>query len=141
MRLIFLDIDGVLNTSETKQRHRGFIGMQPDLVQRFNELVRSTDAGVILSSTWRIDPNWEKTMRSCGLTCKFLGRTDRLPSGIRGEEIQEWLDKYTEPVEAYAIIDDDSDMLPHQPHFKTSFYAGGLTDEIAEAIRKHLCGC
>ena len=32
---------------------------------------------------------------------------------LRGEEIQDWLDNHPE-VEDYAILDDDSDMLPEQ---------------------------
>jgi hypothetical protein len=32
----------------------------------------------------------------------------------------------------YAILGDGSDMLPHQPHFKASFFRGGLTEKIAQ---------
>ena len=29
-------------------------------------------------------------------------------------------------------------MLPHQPHFKTSFYRGGLTERIAQRVQLYL---
>jgi hypothetical protein len=43
MKVIFLDIDGVLNRigtfNRTTTRWRGYIGMEPELVYRFNDLV------------------------------------------------------------------------------------------------------
>jgi len=144
MKVIFLDIDGVLNTRYTPQRHRGFIGMHPELVERFNKLRARTGAKVVLSSTWRLAKDWKNTMAECGLdTEHFIDRTPHMPltGGVeameRGKEIQAWLNEHPD-VEAYAILDDDSDMLPHQPHFKTSFYEGGLTEEVAERVAAHL---
>ena len=62
MKVIFLDIDGVLNCigsfNRTKTRFNGFVGMDPTLVARFNSLVEKTGARVVLSSTWRLDPKW-----------------------------------------------------------------------------------
>lgn len=54
-------------------------------------------------------------------------------SGHRGSEIQEWLDKQTEPCR-YVILDDDSDMLDCQlPYFiQTDWLKWGLSDEDVE---------
>lgn len=54
-------------------------------------------------------------------------------SGHRGSEIQEWLDKQTEPYR-YVILDDDSDMLDWQlPYFiQTDWLKWGLSDEDVE---------
>lgn len=51
----------------------------------------------------------------------------------RGSEIQEWLDKQTEPYR-YIILDDDSDMLDCQlPYFiQTDWLKWGLSDEDVE---------
>jgi hypothetical protein len=57
----------------------------------------------------------------------------------RGEEIEAWLAAHPE-VEVYAILDDDSDMLRHQPHFKTCFSKGGLTEKIAWQVQDCLRG-
>lgn len=72
----------------------------------------------------------------------------------RGKEIKAWLDKWdegtlrnapkhtsilNETVTAYAILDDDSDMLPEQmPNFFKTSWATGITEEIADAVEKHL---
>lgn len=56
----------------------------------------------------------------------------------RGKEIEEWLSINPYGVTKYCILDDDSDMLPHQKHFKTSFEEGGLTEEIAQQVIKYL---
>ena len=136
MKVIFLDIDGVLNTLKTLQRHNGFIGMSPILVRRFNKLAKDTGARVVLSSTWRHDKNWRRVMKKNGLDMRFLGRTKELRGLIRGHEIQEWLGRHD--VEKYVILDDDTDMLPDQIPFKTDFYVGGLTKEICDMVKGYL---
>jgi HAD domain in Swiss Army Knife RNA repair proteins len=61
MIVIFLDIYGVLNCIgffyRTEARFDGYIGMDPELVARFNAFVKETGADVVLSSTWRLDPS------------------------------------------------------------------------------------
>lgn len=146
MKVIFLDIDGVLNCAGTTDRwpkNSGMLGIEPAKVKIFNNILRRTDARVVLSSTWRHDDDWLRTMKANGLHSRyFIDRTPRMPlmGGAemmeRGKEIQAWLDKHPE-VTKYAIIDDDSDMLPEQPLFKTSWQTG-LTHKIADQVIKHL---
>jgi hypothetical protein len=138
VNVIFLDIDGVLNTSKTVERWRGCVGIDQVLAQRFLRLQQATRAGVVLSSTWRLSRNWKANMRRNGV----MGITDRTPDlrdRTRGEEIQAWLDAHAE-VQLYAILDDACDMLPHQPLFRTSFFRGGLTEEIAQRVLLHFEG-
>jgi hypothetical protein len=55
----------------------------------------------------------------------------------RGHEIQAWLRECTEKPR-YAIIDDDSDILPIQrPNFFQTNGADGLTHEIADIVAAH----
>ena len=56
MKAIFLDIDGVLNSEETHNPRNFPYFIDGRLLDRFTELVRTTEAKVILSSSWRIDP-------------------------------------------------------------------------------------
>ena len=56
MKAIFLDIDGVLNSEETDNPRNFPYFIDRRLLNRFKELVRITEAKVILSSSWRIDP-------------------------------------------------------------------------------------
>ena len=146
-KVIFLDIDGVLNSEEGFERNKGtnWNMLDPILVERFNRLVEETGAKVVLSSSWRLDTDWYEKMLKGGLKCTFLGRTPRMPRPVgtsaeyaeRGKEILEWLSINPYGVSAYAIIDDDPDFLPDQPLFRTSFKTG-LTDEICEAVKSHL---
>ena len=132
MKVIFLDIDGVLNCATTKERWGGFIGMSEDKVLLFNRILEETGAYVVLSSTWRHDDDWLETMFRNGLNIdRFIGRTKSL-GGMRGFEINEWLSRH-QGVDKFAIIDDDSDMLPGQKLFRTT-WEHGLTEDIANQI-------
>src|SRR4051812_30542863 len=113
LRIIFLDIDGVLNSRKTVERWRGCIGIDRVLAERFARLQQATGVGVVLSSTWRLSRNWRANMRRNGVV-GIIDRTPDLRARTRGEEIQAWLDVHPE-VQLYAILDDARDMLPHQP--------------------------
>jgi hypothetical protein len=56
MKIVFLDIDGVLNCKKTANPRKFPYIVDPVLLVRFNELIARTDAKGVLSSTWRIDP-------------------------------------------------------------------------------------
>jgi hypothetical protein len=136
MKVIFLDIDGVLNKRQTVERWRGLIGIDATLARRFAQLQEVTGAVVVLSSTWRLERNWKAMMRRNGVV-GIIDRTPDLPGHSRGEEIEAWL-ALNPHVKIYAVLDDQNDMLPHQPHFKTSFFRGGLTERIARRVQRHL---
>ena len=56
MKFIFLDIDGVLNCSETKHKSpTGCVGIDPDKVFQLKQIVDATGAKIILTSTWKTD--------------------------------------------------------------------------------------
>jgi hypothetical protein len=138
MRVIFLDIDGVLNCKNTTQRSRGFIGIDPFLVAIFNKIIFATDAEIILSSAWRLfnDSGKEEIRRA---VMPFISETPRPTTGFRGDEIREWFKLNPNiQIEKYAILDDDSDFYPDQPLFKTSWETG-LTEEIANNLIQYLC--
>ena len=56
MKVIFLDIDGVLNCAKTPNPRKLPYIVDPRLLRRFARLVKRTKAKVVLSSTWRYDP-------------------------------------------------------------------------------------
>jgi hypothetical protein len=56
MRVIFLDIDGVLNCKSTQYPRKLLYIIDPSLLVRLKQLLTLTDANVVLSSTWRYDP-------------------------------------------------------------------------------------
>lgn len=137
MKVLFLDIDGVVNSQATAQRHRGFVGIDPYMADLVKKIVADTDCKVVLSSSWRVWPASKATVtkqvvKLYDATRDFKGKTDR------GCEIKDWLDRHPD-VERYAILDDNSDFHPDQHLFKTS-WPFGLTPEIAEDVTNYLNG-
>ncbi len=119
MKVLFLDIDGVLNSVRTAIAHEGFpFDFSEKGMGRFDhtsialiqKLCRLADVKVVLSSTWRLSFTVVEVSEALGLP--VIDRTKSL-AGNRGTEIQEWLDRHPE-VEQYAILDDNSDMLDSQ---------------------------
>lgn len=63
MRAIFLDIDGVLNCISTKDRYCNcIIGIEDKLVKSLHEIVKQTDAKIVLCSSWKL--SWNKTNKN-----------------------------------------------------------------------------
>jgi HAD domain in Swiss Army Knife RNA repair proteins len=56
MKVIFLDIDGVLNCKRTSNPRKFPYIVDKRLLLRFRRLLDQTSAKVVLSSTWRYDP-------------------------------------------------------------------------------------
>lgn len=123
MKVLFLDIDGVLNSSRTAVAFRGYPhDLTTDHVAMLDpvglNLIRGLCAiggvSVVVSSAWRTTHHWDAIGRALDLPTM-----DRTPSllGCRGDEIADWLKRHPD-VECWAIIDDDADMLPDQlPRF------------------------
>lgn len=165
VKILFLDIDGVVNSVVTAQRHRGVIGIDPYMAILVDRIVQATGCKIVLSSTWRLFENSREEVRQ--QVGEFIACTPSMPlmGGAemceRGKEIKAWLEanptiKCDTPtscpqnsramcnghkIERFAILDDNSDMLPEQSEnfFKTS-WSTGLTQEIANEVIKYLNG-
>ncbi len=135
MKVLFLDIDGVVNCATTTQRHRGTIGIDPYMAFLVGNMVDDLGLTVVLSSSWRHWPDGVNEVRE--QVCKIFDVTDRVSGELRGVEIQQWLDAHPE-VTKYAILDDNSDMLVDQmPNFFHTRWEVGVTPEIIDNIKKH----
>lgn len=134
MKVLFLDIDGVVNCVSTRQRHRGFIGIDPLLAFIVGKIQLDTDCHVVLSSAWRLHPDGREEVRK--QVCDVIDVTPDLPNGIRGLEIQAWLTEHP-GVTRYAILDDNDDFLPDQKLFQTTWQTG-ITEEIATQVTEYL---
>lgn len=53
MKIIFLDIDGVLNCKFTKKEIFWFAFVSPQKIELLKQLIERSGAKVVLSSTWR----------------------------------------------------------------------------------------
>tara|TARA_R110000772_G_scaffold5454_7_gene19517 strand:+ start:1790 stop:2248 length:459 start_codon:yes stop_codon:yes gene_type:complete len=95
-KVIFLDVDGVLNVMSDS--YRTFMKpygqhIEPHLVERLNYLIKKTDAYVVVSSSWRVHmDDLEKQMVEQGFKYwdKVIGAT-AYDGKYRGEQIADWI--------------------------------------------------
>lgn len=124
MKIIFLDIDGVLNLIPQEFDKYGGI-FHSHFVNNLKILIEQTNAKIVISSTWRL--SGLTVMQEMWEHRNLPGEViDITPSHyfnvelnvkddedvLRGHEIQYWLDKHN--IDNYVILDDDIDMLKHQ---------------------------
>jgi hypothetical protein len=126
MKVIFLDIDGVISTFEKQWK------LDINKLDLLTNIINETNAKIVISSSWRIGCTNADDMKQRLLTHRiddnikyseefktFLESIiDITPNGsqngpLRGNEIQDWIDEHND-IETYVIIDDDSDMLDKQ---------------------------
>jgi len=132
MKVLFLDIDGVLNSTRTAIAYKRYpFNFDGDMhmfdevaIRLIQKLCEETSAVVCVSSTWR--GHFTDQEISEGLSIPVVGHTPLLYKN-RGYEIQEWLDKHPDVTE-WAIVDDNSDMLESQKdHFVQTDGREGLS--------------
>lgn len=149
MKVIFLDIDGVLTPYYRKYR------LSLEKIKLICDIIKETEAKIVISSSWRhgskdaeefvrknlynapfrLEEGLQEAANEYGnFIDAIVGLTDTIHS-IRGEQIQRYLDSHPE-IENYVIIDDDSDMLDDQLcHFvQTDTYEGITEREVRLAI-------
>lgn len=144
MKVLFLDIDGVLNSMRTAIANGGFPHdfskpgqFDMTAIGLIRKLCVETDTKIVLSSTWRILDHY----LDCGLYLN-LPIIDATPvcNSFRGHEIKAWLDMHPE-VSQYAIVDDDDDMLEEQkPFFVNTNVEEGLMYKDYKQLRAILGG-
>lgn len=139
-RLVFLDIDGVLNRliSWKRQARRKPAHVDPQCLAVLHSILGETGARVVLSSSWRLVRSRMQNvrlLRRLGVQCNFAGCTPHLSMRQRGDEIAAFLRK-TRPAD-FVIIDDDRDMRYLRGRLvKTRFKSGLLPKHLHEAKRR-----
>src|SRR5262245_46158989 len=117
VRVIFLDIDGVLNSGKTPNPRELPYVVDKKLLRLFVRLVRRARANVVLISDWRHDPAGLYAARYHGIRYKDI--VPELRGKSRGNDIRMWLKKHPK-VKRYVVIDDDDDDLDDFPLFQPS---------------------
>ena len=134
VKFIFLDIDGVLNSSNSLEYnpsinysliHNGIDGstfyeynyelskLDSKPIQLINSLVEQTKSEIIISSDWRLGYSVGQLINFFArraATFKLHGMTPRIVGGNRPEEIEEYLDPFKDKRHfnlKYVILDDD----------------------------------
>ncbi len=148
-RVVFLDIDGVLNSTRywdaNKPLPMGQAGaIDPEAVARLNRIVKATHADVVISSSWRtmgVDLV-QAMLKERGFVGAVNGATPVKLGCDRCTEIEDWLyaHKYAAQWWRFAVLDDDprawrqdSDFGQWGRFFPTNYLAG-LTDEHVDLV-------
>jgi hypothetical protein len=165
MKIIFLDIDGVLNSMDYMNllhmsKHDAKMDKEtmdeygqlfdPRCVQWLEYIIAKTGAKIVISSTWRMSglQIMQELWKHRNLPGEVIDVTGRGgvdpeiierfydPGADRGYEIQQWIEDHSD-INSYVILDDDSDMCPGQ-HFVKCDSKYGITREVANAAINYL---
>lgn len=132
-KIVFLDIDGVLNCTKTEQMLGNYLGLDPDLIENFNAIITAhPDAKIVVSSTWRYTfeegiytdfDGLKKLLADHGLKGEIIGKTAvRLSPMSRGAEIRHWLESHRGEYDSYVILDDDTrGMAPYGQRYYDNY--------------------
>lgn len=158
MKVIFLDIDGVLNGEYSKIYKKEDGDLDCKKAKLIKELVRKTGAKIVLSSSWK--HRWDNTLRKKKLLKFFAENSLKLyditptfdgddyeiiyagkavyeRDFVRGREITQYL--LTHDIESYVIFDDIIDLgKEHKDNLiVTKFYYGnGISKkDIKKALK------
>jgi hypothetical protein len=157
MKIIFLDIDGVLNHDQTMSiTPGGWKGLSINLVSRLGLITKKTGAVVVLTTSWRND--WDKNVENRNPDGEYLYRKlskekvfildktkdfsedQRGAYFYRGKEIVDYLQNHPE-IESYIVVDDNEfDFADHPeailPYFiQTDSNVGLSMDNMNQMIQ------
>ena len=168
MKILFLDIDGVLNSDVYMasdeyynackdagiKNHRSYevvtkahhLHIDPAGVKLLNDLIAKSGVKVVLSSTWRIRYSLEEMnamLQGRGATFEVTDATPvKMSWRPRGSEVAEYLRDLEEEEgivpEAFVILDDRDEFPKQQDHFVHTPEATGITQEHVDKALKIL---
>ena len=162
--IIFLDIDGVINSHDWWERRKGIVpresrglyDLDPLACLRLQDICEGTKASLVLTSTWRLNRSLaavQKLFVQRGITAPLIGRTPSLRHHEadfeepwsrmgRGLEVQWWLRTYLGDEGTcnakFVCLDDDKDFGDLLGKLVQTRMATGLTDLEGDYVYKHL---
>ena len=151
--VIFLDFDGVMVTDRYQDQltdagsplRDGYgAKFDPACVELLKEIIDATDAGIVVTSTWKMDMGLDGLQQMWGgryLPGKVVGVTPDIDPIHRGDEVQAWLDAHPTAVR-YAIIDDcpllDFFREDQQEHLFKVHQSTGLDESTTRKVIEHV---
>lgn len=138
MRVLFLDVDGVLNRTGYKPGASAGLRswIEPELARRLGDVIAATGASVVLSSDWRRGRELSllrEELAAAGVVCTLIDTTPVLGE-VRWREIEAWMTANQLAPEAVVIVDDGYDMGPLAARFVRTSPLNGLDADAARAI-------
>lgn len=160
MKILFLDIDGVLNSYQSAQLLDHVKRKDGDFPEFFQDYVTSSGdmcplaisnleyiletvktVQIVISSTWRHGctlrdlKNYFKM--SPLIQSRIIDSTPSLRDAQRGDEIKRWVYNSTRPVHKFAVLDDDTDMNAVMDDFFHVNHKKGLDWCVVEEVIRH----
>lgn len=149
MNLIFLDVDGVINSVDNlikiyNETHKSYSGysypFDSNCLENLKKLVLETNSKLIISSTWRLSLKGKnrllQELKEYELDRLVIGYTPFLASN-RNDEIKAFLSNFDCITPNFIILDDDSCLGDLMPFLVKTNRQVGLTEEnVQEAIKK-----
>lgn len=144
MKVIFLDVDGVLNFEGSDAKAPGGVmGIASRPVKVLSQIVKATGAKIVLASTWGED--WNMNEDECTSLGVYLDKKlrreglhimDKIEdSPFRGKAIRAWLDK--RPNVTDWIVIDDTEFADYKAcaitaHLVKPDFDTGLTENMQD---------
>lgn len=152
MKLLFLDVDGVLNSTKfsnelTNDKLEKYKSLSFPLdsfdyraIELVNYIIDNTDSKLVISSDWRFDDELEPCLKYHGLKYDIYGKTPYDKHYRRNIEIETFILNEKNNVESYCIIDDIDDWFNDEQlkHMIKTSISEGLTKELADNAIKIL---
>lgn len=157
MKVLFLDIDGVLNSRgyDRQRNWNELTNIDQTRLPLVREIVEKTGARIVLTSTWR--GHWNADRTACDESGRYIEETfekhrlsisDKTPDlGLRArrtDEIRAWLAEH-EDVESFVILDDGKfgwEELADYCVFTNPYAGKGLEEEhvvrATEVLNSHI---
>lgn len=131
LKVIFLDIDGVLITGKhtLKSSHHGGVQFDPVAVSLLKGVLKSTGASIVLSSSWRENRTLSRLKSEVfdhyDLSSHLIDMTPVIGGETRGHEINRYLADHREALGNFVILDDAPDIHGLDRHLvRTNTFRG-----------------
>lgn len=146
INIIFLDIDGVLNTerfikyqveNHESDYYLADYNFDPICMNNLKSLIDETNALIVLSSSWRLNNKLIDIIlgnfKQYGIDKGILDITPLLHT-TRGLEINHWLNKQSCKDINYVILDDEDFDIKDSNLVKCNPYYGFTKNELNQAL-------
>ena len=144
--IIFLDIDGVLNNEDTVCLSGKTKSIEIHLLHNLKEIIRKTKAEIVISSTWRLDMEKIKELKTIFKKhqISILDYTidfSKTGQGDRVDEIYYWLEHSNYTINNWIAIDDMTlsamnNKLTEKHFVHTNIVVGLTINKMNESIKK-----